>query len=293
MQLRFSGHETFVCRTFWPKKGYDFVKNNKSFSDPDSVTDLGVGKNMVSSISYWLKAMNLLEIDNRLTPIADLLLSENGYDPFMEDIGTIWILHANLIRTNYATLYSLVFNDFKRTRSTFTKTHLQDFVKFKYSESNYYGYNSSTVEKDISVFCRTYNQPDYKISRSDFEEEFSSIFMELELMTSSKEKDINGKIIEWYSIESKDRHNLPAEILLYLILDNYKGERTIAFRRLFADYNSPGIIFSISKEGLFKKIKELEKLYEGILLSETAGNIVLALPEGLSPLSVLRNYYEE
>jgi hypothetical protein len=28
-KLRFSGHETFIARTFWPKKGYDFIIKKK------------------------------------------------------------------------------------------------------------------------------------------------------------------------------------------------------------------------------------------------------------------------
>jgi hypothetical protein len=44
---RFSGHETFIIRSFWQKKGYDFLNNGGKFSDEDAVVKLGVGKNMV------------------------------------------------------------------------------------------------------------------------------------------------------------------------------------------------------------------------------------------------------
>lgn len=43
---RFSGHESFPCKTLWLKKGYDFIANGKDFNSPDAVIDLGVGKNM-------------------------------------------------------------------------------------------------------------------------------------------------------------------------------------------------------------------------------------------------------
>jgi hypothetical protein len=51
-KLSFSGHETFHCKTHWLKKGYDFVKNGGNFNNPDAVVNLGVGKNMVTSIYY-------------------------------------------------------------------------------------------------------------------------------------------------------------------------------------------------------------------------------------------------
>ena len=59
MSLRFTGHETFVVRTFWPKKGYDFIKKGGTFSAENAVVDLGVGKNMVASIQFWMKALGI------------------------------------------------------------------------------------------------------------------------------------------------------------------------------------------------------------------------------------------
>jgi hypothetical protein len=55
-KFTFSGHDTFQCRHLWLKKGYDFVKNGKSFAAEDAGVEMGVGKNMVTSIRYWLRA---------------------------------------------------------------------------------------------------------------------------------------------------------------------------------------------------------------------------------------------
>lgn len=63
MRYSFSGHESFHCKSLWLKKGYDFICNKKHFADTDSVVELGVGKNMVSAIRYWLKAFSLTKED--------------------------------------------------------------------------------------------------------------------------------------------------------------------------------------------------------------------------------------
>ena len=81
----FSGHETFQCRHLWLKKGYDFVKGKSSFNDEDAVVKLGVGKNMVASIRFWLKAFNIIDAKDALTQFAIKLLDDNGWDPFLED----------------------------------------------------------------------------------------------------------------------------------------------------------------------------------------------------------------
>lgn len=58
----FSGHETFHCRQFWLKKGYDFAKQQGQFNDGNAVAALGVGRNMVTSIQFWLKSFGLLNV---------------------------------------------------------------------------------------------------------------------------------------------------------------------------------------------------------------------------------------
>jgi len=49
MRYSFAGHETFTCKNYWLKKGYDHSREGKKFND-NAVIDLGVGKNMVNSI---------------------------------------------------------------------------------------------------------------------------------------------------------------------------------------------------------------------------------------------------
>lgn len=59
MKYAFSGHESFQCKGLWLKKGYDYVKAGLSFTDDYAVVELGVGKNMVASIRYWLRAFGI------------------------------------------------------------------------------------------------------------------------------------------------------------------------------------------------------------------------------------------
>jgi len=92
-KLTFSGHDSFPCRQYWLKKGFDFRKANKNFNSPDAVVDLGVGKNMVSSIRYWLRAFDMLDNKDEITPLGGNLLNDNGWDPFLEDEASLWILH--------------------------------------------------------------------------------------------------------------------------------------------------------------------------------------------------------
>ena len=70
LKYSFSGHETFHCRQFWLKKGYDFVKQQGQFADGDAVSALGVGRNMVIAIQFWLKSFGLIDEALQTTPLA-------------------------------------------------------------------------------------------------------------------------------------------------------------------------------------------------------------------------------
>ncbi|MDZ7740467.1 MAG: DUF4007 family protein [Bacteroidota bacterium] len=165
-KMRFSGHESFPLRAFWPLKGYEFLADKKDFNQPESIVDLGVGKNMVSAIRFWLKSLGLTNEEENLNQIADYLFGNNGKDPFLEDIGTIWLLHYSLIKTKHASLYNLFFNEFSRDRVIFTKENLEQFIKYKFHKSNDNGYNAKTISDDISVLLRNYVRPTLRERKS-------------------------------------------------------------------------------------------------------------------------------
>jgi hypothetical protein len=101
---QFSGHESFSLRYPWLKKGYEEIcKDSGAFSADDAVVRLGVGKNMVQSIRYWCLATRMLRSESsshgRVLFPSDLgsrLLGDTGWDPYVEDEGTAWLLHWNL-----------------------------------------------------------------------------------------------------------------------------------------------------------------------------------------------------
>lgn len=299
-KLKFSGHETFIVRTFWPKKGYDFIKQGGKFSSEDAVVELGVGKNMVSSINFWMKALGLIsETTNELTPFSHFLFDEHtGVDPFLEDVGSIWLLHYFLIKTEYSSIYSLVFNELRKERAVFNKNQLSAFLKRKFAENDDSSFNQNTIDKDISVFLRLYKKIDFQTLTKDLEDEVSSLMIELELLSSSIEEEIKegknkrGKL-EWYYLHGETHDSLPPPIVLFSILDNFKNSKTIGLKKLELEPNSPGMVFLLSKDALYTQLKKLETLYEGINISETAGNTVLDLPENIDKWEILRNYYAD
>ena len=93
------------------------MKDGGNFNASDAVIALGVGKNMVSSIRYWLKVFGISNQDEP-SRIADYLFDESeGVDKYIESLGTLWLLHYLPVSLKEATLYHITFVQFqKRTQ---------------------------------------------------------------------------------------------------------------------------------------------------------------------------------
>ena len=141
---KFSGHESFPCKTLWLKKGYDFVRNENDFNSPNAVISLGVGKNMVSSIRYWLKAFGITDATGNLTEIGNYLFDEeNGRDKYLEDLATLWLLHFNIVFLQEVTLYRWFFCGLQRERAQF-----QNYTLPRKAQSNE-DYSSLLLDLDL------------------------------------------------------------------------------------------------------------------------------------------------
>lgn len=290
--LKFSGHETFVCKHFWPKKGIDFLHNNNFFTDDDAVVKLGVGKNMVSSIRYWLKATGLTDVNDNPTDLAKLIFNNDGFDPFVEDIGTLWLLHYHLISSEYATIYTLLFNQFFIGKTDFTKDSIHNFLKRYLSNGNSSNYNEKTINNDINVFIKNYLIVNSEMMNVNSEDDFNGLFNELNLFRKYKRRNAENQSEDYYSIERTERKDLPAEILLFVILNDSRFGSNISFNELITGHNSVGNIFLINREGVFQKIETLANKYDFISYSRTVGNIIVRVEGDHSILEILEMYYE-
>lgn len=289
-KLYFSGHESFICKQFWLKKVYDFVEAKKGFNDETAVIDLGVGKNMVASLRFWGRSFGILNEDDTPTKLAIYLFGEQGKDQYLEDYGTIWLLHYHLVKNNRSSIYNLIFNEFRKERIDFTKEQLHQFLKRRCLEIYPIAYNPNTFVSDISVFLRNYVRPQ-KDDKIEIEDDFAGMLIELDLVKTYKQRDEGEKMVQWYKIEAQDRIDLPFQIVLFSILDNFKGQKSISFRELLSGQNSPGVTFVLNADGLYNKIIQITDHYKGITFTETAGNQILQFKSTINPQDILDEYY--
>lgn len=288
----FSGHESFQCRHLWLKKGYEYVKKKKSFNDQDSVVELGVGKNMVNSIRFWMKAFNLLTPTDQLTEFAVKLLDDDGYDPYLEDEATLWLLHYQLVKNGFASTYSIVFNELRKEKIEFTRDNYISYIKRKAETEKSMQFNPKTLQEDFSVLTKMYMRSDAQ--SKDKEDSFSGLLTELSLLKCFQKKVENEKkteIIDIFSIENTDRTEIPDEIILYAILDNESFDLSLNLNTIDQNPNSVATVFAINKPGLQAKIESLTKKFPGITFNDHAGIKEIQFKKKPTTYSILDRYY--
>ena len=98
---RFGGHQSFALRTAWLPKAAQAIQDGEDvFGDPlRGVVRLGLGKNMVEALRAWVEAYGVAKRDKgvwRLAPIGQAVFGSGGYDRYLEDDQTLWLLHWNI-----------------------------------------------------------------------------------------------------------------------------------------------------------------------------------------------------
>lgn len=281
VKYTFSGHESFPCKSLWLKKGYDFVAAGHDFNSPSAVMNLGVGKNMVASIRFWLRAFGITENDKN-TPLADYLFDDKtGKDCYLEDMATLWLLHFNLVFFEKATLYKMFFCGVQRERTHFEREQVITFVKLKMAEAGKMTlFNYNTVRKDVGVLLQNYSLP----RKAQSNEDFSSLLIDLDLIRQDAEN-------KGYFFNVDGKRKVTKEIFLYglLKLKELENDNTISFETI---QERIGLIFCLHDYETIEMLKQLESKYnQYFAYSDVAGIKQVQFIRELEAKQVLDDYY--
>jgi len=289
----FGRHESFALRYGWLTKGFQaFEQNRNIFSSPDSIVTLGVGKNMVNSIRHWLRAARLVEMSfdkKETTLIGRKIFSKDGWDPYLEDEATIWLIHW-LMATNpqHATAWYWFFNRFHKPEFTSKEvaSALIDFAAEQITSKT----SVTTIKHDAAVLLRMYVQKKSN-QKITLEEALDSPLSLLNLITySSSNRTYQSKLTR--------REGLPLGILGFAITELLnESERTeIPIEDLMYSKNgnvAPGLIFRLSEMALLTKLEQLIHYIPGIYeIRETAGIHQMYMLENIAAQEYLAKHYE-
>lgn len=299
--MYFAKHETFYIRDGWLTKGLQTIQDDpRIFLLNESPEILGLGKNMVRALRFWMQATGLTieeyEGGKRIqtcTHLGKLILE---YDPYLELDGTLWLLHHHLISNKeFATTWYWFFNHFVPVR--FTKrdfiTRLQEWIVLQPVIEREVSKNS--LSKDFNCFVRTY-LPSEK--EKNPEDTIDCPLTALGLIASYVERDDEGNQHTAYQLETGNPSTIHPLVFLYVLLLNQKqkreGARQVDLQSVLRETRNVGRTFNIGVTAFEDLLGQLNDKYPDSRthLTRTGGLDQLTLPD-INADEVLNIFFEE
>jgi hypothetical protein len=249
---RFSGHQTFAFRYGWLEKGFKFARENKNFGDENAIVDLGVGKNMVDSIKYWCEMTGILS-NGSATDFGCCLLDEKkGWDPFLEDNASLWLLHWKM-NTNqeFFTAGSVAFSFLHKPE--FSKRDVVEAISRYFDQEGKKGPSDGVILRDIDCYIRSYAGARRFEKKKNGEESFNCPLQELSLIHPMNDA-------EMYRFSIGPKLSLPPEIIGYAIwdyLNRNQSRNSLRIQEALYHEYSPGQLFMLDENSLIEAINTL------------------------------------
>lgn len=296
----FARHETFHPRYGWLRKAFEAPTHGPDvFSRPEATVLLGVGKNMVHAIRYWGLAYKILtEAPNPARPrrpgvaataFGEVLLSEDGWDPYLEQPGTLWLLHWQLLASPcaapvwWATFHAL-------EAAAMEDADILDRVfNVVTAVPGWPRVAGGSVKKDVDCLLRMYASRSG--GRQGIEDLLDCPFRELGLL-----QPVAGEP-RAYRFAVGVKPTLPDAVVAYASLDfaarTSPGSNTVTVARLAQEPGSPGRAFRMPAAAIAAALERVALGDKRVKMANPAGSPQLLIDGDLASLALdlLSRYY--
>jgi hypothetical protein len=301
---RISGHESFACRYTWlPKAVRGLGADPKLFTNDDrAMVELGVGKNMARSIRFWSQVSGVVKPGAKgtghvVTGFGRELLGENGFDPFLEDIRTLWLIHWNL---STDTQNPLLAWDFLLNHWHEPELVPSAVVRALHKEAARQddGLSAVTIDQHWDTFLHTY-VPTRGRKGEVQEDNLDSPLTELELIVRVGERTVDrsaGRGEPIYAFRREEKSDITPELFIYCLNDfwnkRHPTESTLGFREVAHGYGSPGQIFKLPEDDVRARVERLASQTKGLLAYAESANLQqVQRPDIQDGVQFFRNIY--
>ena len=272
-KVSFGRNETFGLRYSWLNKGLkEFKKEEDIFLSSRAPLILGVGKNMVNSIKYWLNAYQIIDFSGATpyqTKFGEIL---EAYDPYLENSVSLWLLHWKLCtNASNATLYYWFFNCYKKNK--FTKIEILNDLNLWLDNVGSKKISSATLQRDTLLLLKTFSSSQEETK--NFEELLENPFYALNLLS----KNNDGS----YSSTYEPRESISSSLIGFCILEifnkNYKNiSSQIPVSEFLNEQPSISRIFRINESFFYQLLDDLILKHPNIFgFNETAGQRIIEI----------------
>ena len=263
---RFSGHESFACRYAWLPKAYrGLVADPALFADDENaMLELGLGKNMVKSLKFWVEATGIATPIGRgrsmeITDFGHDVFGAQGVDPFIEDPKTQWLLHWKLASHRDSPLFAWEYLIGRWAFPEFTRS--EALAAFK-RESEKLGATHSdvTLAQHLDVFMHTY-LPTRSGAGVGVEDSLDGPLVDLNFLMPMGVRQLDEKTKEGiFAFRREEKPEITDALFDYCVMDFWDRfspqESTLPFRTVASAPASPGQVFKLNEDDVRARLEE-------------------------------------
>lgn len=286
-RVQFAGHETFPLRLLWLKKAYDAVAGGApvgTFVEQEAIATFGVGRNMAASMRHWAVACGFVGEQDRLlapTPLGEAVLSDGGWDPFVESPATVWLAHWAIASTpEMTTTTYYAFNAL--TAIEFDPDGLAGELLTMAGDLGWRA-TRGTLKRDVEVMLRGY----VRRRGQQGEDAAEPLLAELGLI---REARLGG----WYEFVRGPKPTLHDAVFAYALDAFWKrrGGSTVTAEQVSYAAGSPGRVFKLDEDAVVARLMAMPHLTRGAWgWTDTAGLRQLQRISEVDPLTLLAEAY--
>ncbi|TGE15016.1 DUF4007 family protein [Hymenobacter elongatus] len=272
MRFRFSGHESFPCRYTWLPKAYRTIHSTPLLfaDDNHAMVQLGVGKNMVKAIRFWVQAFGVAEQRPEqqglfITSFGNAIFNpQGGQDPFLEDIRTLWLLHWKVSTIVDAPLFAWHFLLNRWQNAEFSRTEVIEAFGVE-SDRMERSLSDFTKQQHFDIFLHTYLPVRARKGNDILEENLDCPLTELHLVIPAGERAMEeaGKREQLYAFRQDAKTDVTGPLVAYCLFDFWRSyrreEKSLSFRDIYALPGSVGQVFKLTELDLQSRLVELSK----------------------------------
>jgi len=242
-------------------------RNGDPYSAKDFMDILGYSNEKVKGFTRILTYMGLLqEKPKQPTPLALLI---NNYDPYFEDLGTLWFLHYYISSQSNLIIWNRLANSlFHKNNFTLNDTEgLFDDQKKTHSEYSY----TMHLKKEFNVCLNAYTKDEFR---------------KLNLVSQANDEEYIRQ----------NASPIPDEVLLAMTLRNrdvfFIDQVALEIDSLFKNNNSPGRLSYMNEYRFREALERLRK--KGFITIESFADLdqIKFTEKVTTYLDVLTKYYK-
>lgn len=261
--MKFSGHESFACRYAWLPKAYRAISTDPTIfaQEESAMVVLGVGKNMVRSIRFWVEVSGVATpVGGRsleLTPFAHAVFGNGGFDPYLEDRRTLWLLHWRIATFADDPVFAWRYMLNHWPHGEFTRS---EAVAAFLRESERLGHRHSevTLGQHFDVFLHSYA---HTRGSAAGEDSLDGPLVELDLIQHVGDRKVGeaGRREPVYGFRREPKPDLSPALFAYCVCDYWNqwhpGEATLTYRDVAVAECSVGQVFKLPEEDVRARLE--------------------------------------